>query len=206
MIRVCDIFERIADVSNLKRVATEIADQFPRTRLRGGEVVLTIVGTIGRTAIVPTELRGANVARAVAVLSPLEQVDAEWLQIFLRYEKTKRGLTENAREVARKTLNLEQLREFAMPVPSIHEQRVAISLVNELLSKGLHIEQTLSEQTVTTRAVRLSVLKSAFAGTLVPQDATDEPASLLLERIAIERRASLKRVGTHPARNKKVKA
>ena len=42
-------------------------------------------------------------------------------------------------------------------------------------------------------ALRRSVLKAAFEGRLVPQDPTDEPASVLLERIRAERAAAPKR-------------
>lgn len=41
-------------------------------------------------------------------------------------------------------------------------------------------------------ALRRSVLKAAFEGRLVPQDPTDEPAAVLLERIRAERSAAPK--------------
>jgi type I restriction enzyme S subunit len=39
-------------------------------------------------------------------------------------------------------------------------------------------------------ALRRSVLKAAFEGKLVPQDPSDEPASVLLERIRANRSAA----------------
>jgi type I restriction enzyme S subunit len=39
--------------------------------------------------------------------------------------------------------------------------------------------------------LRQSILKRAFTGQLVPQDPTDEPASILLERIRAERVAKV---------------
>jgi type I restriction enzyme S subunit len=40
---------------------------------------------------------------------------------------------------------------------------------------------------IKSEALRQSILKKAFSGQLVPQDPNDEPASLLLERIAAEK-------------------
>jgi type I restriction enzyme S subunit len=43
------------------------------------------------------------------------------------------------------------------------------------------------EETARAKALRQAVLKAAFDGRLVSQDATDEPASSLLQRIVAER-------------------
>jgi len=42
--------------------------------------------------------------------------------------------------------------------------------------------------------LRMSILKRAFEGKLVPQDPDDEPAEKLLERIKKEKRTKLKEV------------
>lgn len=206
LIRVCDIADGVVDQGNLKRISPAISEMFPRTQLQGGEVLLTLVGTIGRTAIVPPNLAGANVARAVGVLTPGNGILGEWLEICLRYSKTRQSMTENAREVARKTLNLEQVREHAVPIPSDAEQREAVSLVNELLSKCIELEREITGQIRVSRALRQSILKSAFSGQLTPQDPTDEPASVLLERITVERNQQKTKAAPKTARRKKVTA
>lgn len=187
MVRVCDVADGVVDTSNLKRISPAIAGEFPRTKLRGGEVLLTLVGTIGRTATVPAELAGANVARAVGMLAPLPLVRGDWLELCLRHEGTRQVLTENSREVARKTLNLEQLREYAIPCPSSAEQQEAVSRVNELLSKATAAAGAIAQQVRYAEALRQSALKAAFSGQLVTQDPTEEPAAALLQRVAAER-------------------
>ena len=51
-------------------------------------------------------------------------------------------------------------------------------------------ERAVSAALVRSAGLRRSVLKAAFEGRLVPQDPSDEPASVLLERIAAERAAA----------------
>jgi hypothetical protein len=45
------------------------------------------------------------------------------------------------------------------------------------------LEETLETSLQEAEALRQSILKKAFAGKLVSQDAADEPAGVLLERI-----------------------
>ena len=50
-----------------------------------------------------------------------------------------------------------------------------------------HLDQTIEEALEQAAALRQAILKKAFSGRLVPQDAEDEPASVLLERIRAEK-------------------
>src|SRR5580700_5197085 len=83
IVRVSDV--RNGQISILKplRVHHAIEAQYSRTRLRGGELLITIVGTVGETAIVPQSLAGWNVARAIAVLPIRGDVGAYWVQLAL---------------------------------------------------------------------------------------------------------------------------
>jgi len=68
----------------LKRIAKTVDNQYPRTRLKGGELLVSLVGTIGRTAIAPPGIAGANVARAIAVLPLSRHVSAFYVHCCLQ--------------------------------------------------------------------------------------------------------------------------
>lgn len=67
-------FVRVGDLLNLAperpmlAIAPEQSDEYSRTKIVGGEVLLGVVGKMGQAALAPQWLAGANVARAVAVL------------------------------------------------------------------------------------------------------------------------------------------
>src|SRR5258708_25900968 len=82
MVRVGDIRSGRVDLDNLKHIAPEIDQGFSRTKLRGRELLITLVGAIGRTAIAPSELAGANTARAVGVVPLSELVNEHWGEIW----------------------------------------------------------------------------------------------------------------------------
>lgn len=59
------------------------------------------------------------------------------------------------------------------------------SMHDDGLSYGDYVEQLLKR----AQRLRQAILRRTFAGKLVPQDPTDEPATALLDRIRAERRA-----------------
>src|SRR6266496_3506518 len=70
------------DLTDDYRISEELAEEYKRTRLRGGELLLNVVGSIGRSAVAPEELKGANVSRAIAVL-PIDKARVRWVQLYL---------------------------------------------------------------------------------------------------------------------------
>jgi len=85
------------------------------------------------------------------------------------------------------SLNLTTLKSFPVPAPPVDQQQRVIAEIERKLSitdtMAGEIDRTLSR----SAALRRSILEQAFSGKLVPQDSSDEPASVLLERIAARR-------------------
>jgi type I restriction enzyme S subunit len=113
---------------------------------------------------------------------------AEYLHLFLTASAGGRGQLDKAAYGAGKPgLNLQQVAEVAVPLPSMREIRALMENTDALLfnpePRGCHHD--ISHQS----AQRQNILRAAFSGQLVPQDPDDEPASMLLERIRSERAA-----------------
>lgn len=81
------------------------------------------------------------------------------------------------------SINITKLGALPVPLPPLAEQRRITAEVDRLLSAADTTEQAVRAQLTRARRLRQAVLKRAFEGKLVPQDPSDEPASVLLERI-----------------------
>jgi type I restriction enzyme, S subunit len=55
----------------VKRISRKIANDYERTYLQGGEILVTVRGTLGGVVVVPSECAGYNISREVAMLAPL---------------------------------------------------------------------------------------------------------------------------------------
>jgi type I restriction enzyme S subunit len=168
-VRVGDIGDGRIAIGSLKNIDPTIAARYPRTQLEGGEVLVTLVGAIGRTALVPEALRGANVARAVAVVPITKSVDARWVEIWLRSPAKFSEMNQAAHEVARKTLNLEDVRRLRVLIPPLPEQARIADAVEELVSIADQQESHIDDALRRARLLHQAVLASAFSPGATPR-------------------------------------
>ena len=75
---------------------------------------------------------------------------------------------------------------------SIEEQTQIVQEIESRLSICDKIEESISTSLLQAEALRQSILKKAFEGKLVAQDANDEPASVLLAKLSELRMVGLK--------------
>jgi type I restriction enzyme S subunit len=123
IIRVTDIREGRISTEAPLRVRSEIESKYVRTRLRGGELLLTLVGTVGETAIVPPELAGWNTARAVGVLPICKEPGARWVHYVLRSRDVQALIREWCNTTVQATLNLRDVARLPIIVPPLQERR-----------------------------------------------------------------------------------
>lgn len=131
-------------------------------------------------------------------------ISIAWDSHILRTEIQSRAAT----TAGQYNVSLSGLSNLALPLPPSSEQSEIVREVERRLAAAGALATTLNHQIEHVRASRQSVLRAAFSGHLVLQDANDEPASILLERIRTAREIESKkpkfklmpRVKTKPTR------
>jgi type I restriction enzyme S subunit len=142
-----------------KTIAPEIEKPYARTRLTGGEILLCVVGSIGKLGVVPESWAGANIARAVARIKPIPDVDRDYLLIVLQETAVQTFFTSSTRTLAQPTLNVGLIEQTPIPVPPLAEQRRIVAKVDELMA----LVDALETQLATARTAATALLAAAFA-------------------------------------------
>lgn len=163
-------------------------------------ILLTIVGTIGRSCVVDTSKQFA-VQRSVAILKMKNEVLPHFVKYYFNTLNFQNELKKNARGVAQVGVYLNTLKKLIVPIPDLETQKLVIGNISKALSlieKNYEINEIMFKQLQKSKA---SILKHAFEGKLVPQDPNDEPAEILLEKIKQEKEQLLQK--QKPSRRKK---
>lgn len=162
-----------------------------RTKLRSGDVLLTIVGSIGRSAVVPASFPPFTLQRSVAVIKPII-IPPKFLMLQLRSPRIQRWLQAAARGTAQKGVYLKSLGDLPILVPPLGEQLRIEEKTDKLLSDLDAGVAALERAQANLKLYREAVLKAAIEGRLTHKWRTKnpnvEPASDLLGRILKERR------------------
>lgn len=104
-----------------------------------------------------------------------------YLRIFL--EKNYEDLRRRSSGGVQPNLNLSHIKGITIPLPPLPEQARIVQEVEKLLSLVQELESQVDAHLRGADRLRQATLKRAFEGKLVPQDSSDEPANVLLERI-----------------------
>lgn len=190
-VRGTDIQNGCIKLDQLLFTSEEIAARYERASLRGGDILLGIIRAT-KVAIVPDELTGGNITQGTARFRPSRFIRTRFLARWLESRPAQDWLHSKYRGIDMPGLNLRDVRQLPVPLPPIQDQ--------ELIETGIDtafawIDRLASEAASARKLIdRLdqAVLAKAFRGELAPQDPTDEPATVLLERIKAERKASPK--------------
>lgn len=117
VLRISDFQSGEINFENLKKTTSEISDRYRRTILKGGEIVISIRGTVGRCADVPKHLSGSNVSREVAVIPTLTAEKNFFYLPLIRSDAAQRRIIQDVKGVAQSGINLEDLRELPIIQP-----------------------------------------------------------------------------------------
>ena len=163
--------------------------------IREGDVLLTIVGSIGRSCVSRTSDR-FTVQRSVAIARPYTNViNSDYLSLLFRAPQFQATLENLASGTAQRGVYLATLKAIPIPIAPLNEQSRIVAKLEKLLSRVDAAQARLTTIQRIVKRFRQSVLATACSGQLTAdwrkRNSKIDPASLLAEHINKRRRSSV---------------
>ena len=145
-----------------------------------GDLLFTVTGSYGIVVPVNIDCKFCF-QRHIGLIKTLNT--NEYLLHLLKSSYIKGQCDEFATGTAQKTVGLETLRSFLLPIPPFAEQQRIVIEIEKWFSLIELIEGGKDDLQTTIKQAKSKILDLAIHGKLVPQDPNEEPAIKLLKRI-----------------------
>ncbi len=189
---VKDISSGKIDLTNTKFISQETHEVLSkRCNPQKGDILLTKVGTTGIPVIVDTDIK-FDLFVSVALLKFDDKlIDAKYFKYLLESPLVQDQVRENTKGVGNKNWVLRDINNTLIVLPPLEEQKRIVAKIEKLMPLVDEYAESYNRlQKIDNEfedKLKQSVLQYAMEGKLVKQNPSDEPASVLLEKIKAEK-------------------
>ena len=149
-------------------VTPEKAAELKSFALKSGDIIISRSGTVGELCVVPPRMEGALLSTNLMRVSlDCQKVLPEY---FIYLFQSKGIVLDQVKELCKGStrifLNQTILKQIQFPIPNVHEQLQIINTIESRLTFCDNIEKTVDTALTQADAMRQSILKQAFEGTM----------------------------------------
>ena len=151
MISSQNVFSDALDLSDVRYLTkADFENEDKRTSVSKGDILLTIVGTIGRVYLVSGNEGNITLQRSVAVLTPNGRITSRFLMCSFLYDD---DFSKEGRGNAQKGVYLKQLSQYRLRLPSIDKQEAFEEIYNQADKSKFELKQAIEKINKVMRAL-----------------------------------------------------
>ena len=118
------------ETSPLHRASGNIEKKYTGSRIKGGDVLISVKATIGNVGVVPGGFAG-NIAREIARIRPLKKYDSHFIAMQLQADATQRRIAKLTVGSTRQEFSIHAVRNFPIAIPkNISEQYQIVETIS----------------------------------------------------------------------------
>jgi len=144
-----------------KHIAIGIEKKYAKTRLVGGEILICVVGSIGKVALSSDKWIGANIARAICRFMPNKNVSRKYIYYCLLSPFTQEFFHKSKKSI-NPTLNVNILETTLIPLPPLAEQNRIVNKIEMLNELCDYFERSVKECKAYTEELLNTLLNEAI--------------------------------------------
>lgn len=154
VLRPVDLVNGGISTAAIKYIDRSIGDGFKKTELTGDELLITVRGTTGITALTDVRFKNMNVTRGIAVIRyDRSKINPVYLNAFLNTDESQRYIREHTRGATLQQINLADLRTLEILMPSRILQEKFAAFVAQTDKSKLAFQKSLEKLEILKKAL-----------------------------------------------------
>ena len=146
VLRPVDMVNGEISTHSIKYIDRSIGASFKKTELVGDELLITVRGTTGVTALTDSRFKNMNVTRGIAVIRyDRRKINPIYLNAFLNTDESQQYIQEHTRGATLQQINLSDLRVHMIPVPPIELQEKLADFIQQVDKSKVAVQKSLNE-------------------------------------------------------------
>ena len=146
VLRPVDIVDGKLTMSSIKYIDRSIGEGFKKTELDGDELLITVRGTTGITALTDGRFAGMNVTRGIAVIRyNRKKINPLYLNAYFNTDESQRYIQEHTRGATLQQINLSDLRIQRIMLPPLSLQNQFAAFVAEVDKSKVEVQKALDQ-------------------------------------------------------------
>ena len=146
VLRPVDIVDGKLTMSSIKYIERSIGEGFKKTELDGDELLITVRGTTGITALTDGRFAGMNVTRGIAVIRyNRKKINPLYLSAYFNTDESQRYIQEHTRGATLQQINLSDLRIQRIMLPPLSLQNQFAAFVAEVDKSKVEVQKALDQ-------------------------------------------------------------
>ena len=132
--------------SEFFKVSDAIEKKYSKTRVKKGDVIVCIVGSVGNVMVIPGWLDGANITQTTARIAPdKNKLNNQYLYFYFQSLVGRNMIHKHTRVGTRPGLNIEDVEKFSILLPSLLEQAKIANFLSSIDNKIEQVGKQLDE-------------------------------------------------------------
>lgn len=152
VLRPVDIVDGKISVKSIKYIDRAIGEGFKKTELTGDELLITVRGTTGTTALTDDKFAGMNVTRGI-IRYDRRKINPVYLNAYFNTDKSQRYIQEHTKGATLQQINLSDLRLQEIPVPPMAQQEKMSAFITQADQSKFALQRTITSLQETKRSL-----------------------------------------------------
>ena len=156
-ITVSDMGEKYISSDTLQFITSHTEKQITRYKVRNGDIIISVAGTLGKLNIITPDLDGVNLTENCDRFTNFRGINPEYLYHVLSADLIQSQIEASKTKNGQPKLALERIRNFTVPVPHQVRQEQFVRVMNSI-DKYIALQQAILERYCKVRAGLLQQL------------------------------------------------